>query len=240
MFVGHFGVGFGAKAAAPRVSLGTLLLAAQLVDLLWPAFVLLGLEEVRIDPGNTAVTPLDFVRYPYTHSLLTGIGWGVLLGLAYLVHRRLWRGAVVVTAVVVSHWVLDWISHRPDLPLVPGGIKVGLGLWNSVPATVAVESLIFASGVTLYLRATRARDRVGHWALWALIAFLAIAYVGNLAGPPPPSPLAIGWVGLAMWLLVPWGYWIDRHRELVARSSDRFRAPGSMPRHDPEPEMSWK
>ena len=215
MFIGHFGVGFGAKAAAPRVSLGTLLLAAQFVDLLWPIFVLLGLESVRIDPGNTAVTPLDFVSYPLTHSLLTGVVWGVLLGCAYLVHRRWMRGAVVITAAVVSHWVLDWISHRPDLPLVPGGTKVGLGLWNSLPATVVVESLIFVAGIALYLGATRARDRVGHWALWSLIALLVIAYVGNLVGPPPPSVNTLAWVGVAMWLLVPWGYWIDRHREPV-------------------------
>jgi len=215
MFIGHFGIGFGAKAAAPRVSLGTLLLAAQFVDLLWPIFVLLGIETVRIDPGNTAVTPLDFVSYPLTHSLLTGVGWGVLLGCAYFVHRRWLRGAVVVAAAVVSHWCLDWVTHRPDLPLVPGGSKVGLGLWNSVPATVTIESLIFVAGVTVYLTSTRARDRAGHWALWSLIAFLASAYVGNLAGPPPPSARAVGWVGLAMWLLVPWGYWIDRHRESV-------------------------
>ena len=219
MFIGHFGVGFGAKAAAPRVSLGTLLLAAQFVDLLWPLFVLLGVERVRIDPGNTAVTPLDFVSYPVTHSLLTGVGWAVLVGGAYLATRRRLRGAAVVAAAVVSHWVLDWVSHRPDLPIVPGGSKVGLGLWNSVPATVVVESLIFAAGIALYLRATCARDRVGHWALWALVAFLAIAYAGNLAGPPPPSVKALGWVGLATWLFVPWGYWIDRHREAVAPSA---------------------
>jgi len=217
MFIGHFGVGFGAKAAAPRVSLGTLLLAAQFVDLLWPLFVLLGIETVRIDPGNTAVTPLDFVSYPVTHSLLTGVGWGVLLGGGYLMLRRQIRGAVVVAAAVVSHWVLDWISHRPDLPLVPGGSKVGLGLWNSVPTTVAVEGLIFAVGIGLYLRATRARDRIGHGALWSLVGFLALAYAANLAGPPPPSVKALGLVGLAMWVLVPWGYWIDRHREPIAR-----------------------
>lgn len=217
MFIGHFGVGFGAKAAAPRVSLGTLLLAAQFLDLLWPIFVLLGIESVRIDPGNTAFTPLDFVSYPLTHSLLAAVGWGVLLGCAYALHRRWLRGAVVVAAAVVSHWVLDWVSHRPDLPLIPGGTKVGLGLWNSVAATVAVESLIFVAGIALYLRATRARDNVGLWALWSLVATLVIAYVRNMVGPPPPSANAVGWVTLSMWLFVPWGYWIDRHREPVRR-----------------------
>jgi hypothetical protein len=212
MFIGHFGVGFGAKAAAPRVSLGTLILAAQFVDLLWPIFLLLGLENVRIDPGNTAVTPLDFVRYPFTHSLVTGIGWGLLLGLAYLTLRRSARGAAVVGLAVVSHWVLDWISHRPDMPLYPGGPKVGLGLWNSVAATVAVEAAIFIVGVALYLHVTRARDRVGHWALWSLVVLLAVAYVANLTAPPPPSASALAWFGLGAWLFVPWGYWINRHR----------------------------
>jgi hypothetical protein len=214
MFIGHFGVGFGAKKAAPQVSLGTLLIAAQLADLLWPVFLLLGLESVRIDPGNTAVTPLDFVAYPFTHSLLTGIGWGLLFGLVYFALRRNRRGALVVGLAVVSHWVLDWISHRPDMPLYPGGSKVGLGLWNSVAGTVAVEGVIFLVGVALYLRTTRAKDRIGHWALWSLVFLLVAAYVGNLTGSPPPTPKIVAWVTLGMWLFVPWGYWIDRHRTL--------------------------
>ncbi|MBZ5588622.1 MAG: metal-dependent hydrolase [Acidobacteriia bacterium] len=217
MFIGHFGVGLGAKQFAPRVSLGTLLLSAQLVDLLWPVFLLVGLERVRIDPGNTAVTPLDFVLYPYTHSLLACLGWGLLAGLVYFAARRDRRGASVVGLAVVSHWVLDWISHRPDLPLLPGGPKVGLGLWNSVAATVLLEGAIFGLGLALYSRSTRARDRVGGWSLWALVVFLAAGYIGNLLGPPPPSEKALAWVGLAMWLLVPWGYWIDRHRAPATR-----------------------
>ena len=216
MFIGHFGVGFGSKAAAPRVSLGTLILAAQFVDLLWPIFLLLGLESVRIDPGNTAVTPLDFVAYPFTHSLLTGLGWGLLLGLAYFALRRSGRAAFVVGVAVVSHWVLDWISHRPDMPLYPGGPKVGLGLWNSVAGTVAVEAAIFIVGVALYLQVTRARDRIGHWALWSLVALLALSYAASLTSPPPPSSRALAWFGLGAWLFVPWGYWIDRHREVRA------------------------
>ena len=217
MFIGHFGVGLGAKQFAPRVSLGTLLLSAQLVDLLWPVFLLVGLERVRIDPGNTAVTPLDLVLYPYTHSLLACLGWGLLAGLFYFAARRDRRGASVVGLAVVSHWVLDWISHRPDLPLLPGGPKVGLGLWNSVAATVLLEGAIFGLGLALYSRSTRARDRVGGWSLWALVVFLAAGYIGNLLGPPPPSEKALAWVGLAMWLLVPWGYWIDRHRAPATR-----------------------
>ncbi len=213
MFIGHFGVGFGAKKAAPQLSLGTLILAAELVDLLFPVFTLLGLEALRLDPGNTRVAPFDFYRYPFTHSLATGIGWAVLLGLGVYALRRSARGALVVGLVVVSHWVLDWVPHAPDMPLWPGGPKVGLGLWDSVPGTVLVEGAVFALGVALSLSATRARDRVGTWALWSLVGLLVLLYAANLAGPPPPSTDSFAWVGLAGWLFVPWGYWIDRHRE---------------------------
>jgi membrane-bound metal-dependent hydrolase YbcI (DUF457 family) len=214
MLIGHFGVGFGAKKLVPTVSLGTLILAVEFVDFLFPVFVLLGLEALRVDPGNTKVAPYDFFRYPFTHSLATGLGWGLLLGLVYFALRRNGRGAAVVGLAVVSHWVLDWITHRPDMPLWPGGPKVGLGLWNSVAGTVIVEGAIFIVGVALYVRATRARDRVGHWALWSLVLLLVLLYLGSLAGPPPPDADRFAWVGLAAWMFVPWGYWIDRHREL--------------------------
>lgn len=219
MFIGHFGVGFGAKKAAPQLSLGTLILAAELVDFLFPVFTLLGLEALRLDPGNTRVAPFDFYRYPFTHSLATGIGWGVLLALGVYAFRRTARGAAVAGLLVVSHWVLDWITHAPDMPLWPGGPKVGLGLWNSVAGTVLVEGAVFTLGVGLYLSATRARDRVGSWALWSLVGFLVLLYAANLASPPPPNVESFAWVGLAAWLFVPWGYWIDRHREVRAQQS---------------------
>jgi hypothetical protein len=214
MFLGHFGVGFAAKRAAPGVSLGTLLFAAQFADLLWPILVLAGVEVVRIDPGNTPVTPLDFVSYPFTHSLATGVGWGILLGLAYLLVRRNGRGALVVGLLVVSHWVLDFVSHAPDLPLYPGGPKVGLSLWSSLPATLAVELGLFALGLVLYLTTTRPLDRAGRWGLVGLVAFLLASYGGAVFGPPPPSARAVAWVGLSGWLLPLAGVWIDRHRAL--------------------------
>ncbi len=212
MFIGHFGVGFGAKRAAPGVSLGTLIVAAELPDFLTPIFGLLGLETVRLLPGSTAYMPYDFYKYPISHSLLTGIGWALLLALVYFAFRRNVRAAAVVGLVVVSHWVLDWITHRPDMPLYPGGPRFGLGLWDSVPGTVLVEGAIFVVGVVLYVTATRARDRIGSWALWALVVFLALLYVLNVFGPPPGDIRSFEWVALAAWLFIPWGYWIDRHR----------------------------
>jgi membrane-bound metal-dependent hydrolase YbcI (DUF457 family) len=168
---------------------------------------------VRVHPGNTAFTPLDFYDYPISHSLLSVLGWSLGAALLYRVVKKEWRGALVVGAAVLSHWVLDFVTHGPDLPLWPGGPKVGLGLWNSVAGTVAVESLFFIATLALYLRFTAARDRTGTIALRALVVFLALVYAANLVSPPPPDAKAIGWVGLATWLFVPWGMWIDRHRQ---------------------------
>ena len=222
MFLGHYAVGFAAKRVAPRTSLGTLFLSVQLADLLWPIFLLLGLEHVRIDPGNTVVTPLDFYDYPITHSLVGALGWAVLLGLGYFIARRYSRGAWVVAGCVFSHWILDWITHGPDLLLMPGGTAhVGLGLWNSLWGTVLVEGSIFVAGAVLYWRFTSAQDRVGHYAFWSLVIILVAIYALNLSGPPPPSVRAIGIVGLAGWLFVPWGYWIDRHRRPVTEPAPK-------------------
>lgn len=215
MFIGHFGVGFGAKRAAPRTSLGTLFLSAQFVDLLWPVLLLVGLERVEIRPGVTRVTPLDFVSYPISHSLVLVICWGVLFGVMYAVIRRYRAGALVTGAAVVSHWFLDAVVHRPDLPLAPvGTVKVGLGLWDSYGATIAVEGVVFAVGLLLYLRCTVATDRIGRYGTAALAVLLLGIYAANLAGPPPPSVRMIAWAGQAQWLLVLFGYWIDRHRRV--------------------------
>ena len=214
MFLGHYAVALAAKKAAPKTSLGTLLLSAQFLDLLWPIFLLLGLEHVRIDLGNTAFTPLDFYDYPISHSLVTVIGWSLLFGLIYFFLRNYKAGAIMLGLGVFSHWILDFITHRPDLPLAPGlQIYAGLGLWNSVAATILVESAIFILGVILYSSTTKALDRTGLYAFWAFVGFSTLIYIGNIMSrqqPPPETALAIG--GLSQWLIVPWGYWIDRHR----------------------------
>src|SRR5688572_13656256 len=132
MFLGHFALGFAAKRAAPQLSLGTTFAAVQLLDLAWPVFVLTGAESVRADPGNTRMTGIDFQHYPYSHSLLFALLWGAAFAGILLLRRRPRPAALLAGALVVSHWVLDWVAHRPDLPLRPGSpTKVGLGLWNS-------------------------------------------------------------------------------------------------------------
>ncbi len=215
MFLGHFALGFAAKKAAPVVSLGMLFLAAQFVDLLWPTLLLLGVERVAVVPGITVVTPLDFEHYPVTHSLVAGAFWASFLAIIYALIGRNLRGAWLVAALVLSHWFLDLVVHRPDLPIVPGGLKVGLGLWNSLPWSLVVEFGLFALGVWLYARSTVAKNRTGTWALWSLVAFLAVVYVANIFGPPLPGAGAIAVAGHATWLLVLWGFWVDRNR--VAR-----------------------
>jgi len=214
MFIGHFGLAFGAKRAAPAASLGTLFAACQFADLLWPTLVLLGYERVEVLPGATRVTPLDFVSYPYSHSLLALCVWALAGGLVYYAIRRARiSAAITVALLIVSHWLLDYATHRPDMPLTLGAAdRVGLGLWNSLPGTLAVELAIFAAGVLAYVRETTPRDRTGSVGLWSLVIFLVTVYLANVFGPPPPSAAAVAWSAQAMWLLVIWGYWVDQHR----------------------------
>lgn len=213
MFIGHFGVALAAKRLAPKSSLGALMFAAEFLDLLWPIFLLLGVEHVRVVPGITKVQPFDFYDYPFSHSLTMTLRWALAVGLIYYLIRRYVRGAWVLASLVLSHWVLDFISHRPDMPLWPGGPKVGLGLWNSWPASISVELLLFGVGLWLYLGSTRARDRVGTYAFWSLMALLALGWLGALFAPPPPDTHQLALGALAIWLTVPWAWWADAHRE---------------------------
>jgi hypothetical protein len=214
MFIGHYAVGFAAKRARPEISLGALFLAAQWADLVWPVLVLAGVERVEIRPGATAVNHFVFVHYPYSHSLAALAAWGVLFALAHRVARKTSLAAsILLAAVVVSHWVLDFATHVPDMPLGLSGPFVGLGLWRSLPATIAVEGTLFAAGLALYVRATAARDRIGSAGLAALAVFLVVMYFASLAAPPPPNVRAVAWGTLATVFFPVWGYWVDRHRE---------------------------
>jgi membrane-bound metal-dependent hydrolase YbcI (DUF457 family) len=212
MFIGHFAVGFALKRFAPQTNLGWLIAAVCFVDILWPFFLLAGLETVEIDPGNTAFTPLNFVSYPFTHSLWMGMVWAITFGGIYFVFSNYRMGAIAVGIGVVSHWFLDAIVHRPDLPLYPGGEKFGLGLWNSVPATLVLETAMFAAGVFIYLKTTRAKDRTGKYALWAFVVILLLSYFGNVVGPPPPNAKALVFFAPVVWIYIALAAWADRHR----------------------------
>ncbi len=214
MLVGHVAVGLAAKRLTPRVSLGTLVLAALLPDLLWCIFLLAGLEQVAILPGRGAVNYLDAVNIAFSHSLLMNALWGALLAAAYYSVRRYVPGAVVLFAAVLSHWLLDFISHRPDMPLAPGLAQhYGLGLWNSTAATLVVEGGLWLAAIVIYVRATRATGRAGIYAFWIVIALLTLAWRANIAGPSPPNPRAMALSSLIFFsLIVAWAYWTNRLR----------------------------
>lgn len=212
MFAGHLAVAMAAKHVEPRAPLGVLVAASFGLDLVWPLLLLAGLETVSVEVGATAFTPLSFDSYPWSHSLVMVLLWGVIAGLA--VWRVGWSGriAVVTAALVVSHWVLDFVTHRPDLPLWLGGPEVGLMLWSSVPATLVVEGLMLVGGAWLYARAAPARDRLGTVGLIALVLFVGAIWASGPFSPPPPSATAVAYVALALWIFPFWAWRIDVHR----------------------------
>lgn len=213
MFIGHYALGLAAKRAEPRLSLAVLLAAPQVLDLVWPILVLAGVERVEVAPGDTAFTPLTFTYYPWSHSLVAALVWAlVMMLIVRAITPGSWRPAAFAGALVVSHWVLDVATHRPDMPLWPGSTRLGLGLWQSIPATLAVEITMYVIGAGLYLTATRARDRLGRTLPWILIVLLLVIYLGNAFGPPPPSARAVAATALALWLMPLAGFWIERHR----------------------------
>jgi hypothetical protein len=213
MFLGHVALGMAAKRPVPRVSLAVLILAAQFADVVWPLLVAVGVEQVAIEPGNTRITPLNFISYPYSHSLMTLVLWGIVVGYVFGWSRGR-RAVPILAALVISHWVLDVIAHRPDMPILASDrTKIGLGLWNSIPGTMLVEFGMYSIGLWIYLRSTKPLDGVGRYSFAALAAFLPVVYLANVFGPPPPTVNAL-WIaafGGAMVLTV-WAWWADRHR----------------------------
>jgi hypothetical protein len=214
MFIGHLAVGFAAKRFAPRSSLGWLLVASELVDLLFFWFFLMGWEQMRVDPGNTAFTPLAFDYYPYSHSLAAAFLWAATISFLYWAITRYLAGSLAAFVVIASHWFLDAVVHRPDLSLYPGDASLfGFGLWDSVPGTLLVEGVMFLVGTSLYLSMESGKDRIGRYAVMSLITLILMLYVGAALGPPPPSPMAAAIFGLALAGILPvWAAWVDRHR----------------------------
>lgn len=215
MFIGHYAVGLASKKLAPRSSLGALIAAPILLDLLWPIFLLLGWEHVSIEPNSNPFLRLSFDSYPISHGLVAVVGWATLFAALYYGFTRYGAGAIVIWMGVLSHWLMDFIVHRPDLPLYSGGRRmVGLGLWNHRWYTIAVEAAFFAVGIWLYLRQTKAKDKIGVYAFWGFVIFLLLAYGGAVFGPPPPSVKKIAIATLCSAVLIPWAWWFDSHREV--------------------------
>jgi len=223
MFIGHFGVAFAAKKALPKVSLAVLFIACQLMDLVWPVLVLLGIEKVSVASEPLAANALNFDYYPFTHSLVGAILLSMIFRWICFAFTRDRKTSWLLSAVVLSHWVLDWIVHRPDLPLsINNTHHMGLGLWNSVIGTVIIEGAIFFGGYFLYLKTVTPATPAKRWALWGLVAFLLLIFVMSTWGPQPALDTpgaAIAGPALAMWILIPWAWWVDsRNQGLFKRS----------------------
>ena len=215
MFIGHLATGFAAKKAAPCASLHVALLAAGFVDVLFSVFVLLGVEVAEINPGHTAVVPVEFLSYPWSHSLVMMIAWAAVFGGAYLWKTGYKRGAAVMAALVVLHWPLDWASHAPDMQLAPWiENRYGLSLWDSEPATALVELVMFGLGVWAYSSETSAPTRKGTLALWSFVAFVLALYAMSFVSPPPPSLKAMALANLLFLPSLLWARWAERSREL--------------------------
>lgn len=208
MFIGHFALAYGSRKCDQLPSLAVMFVAVQFLDLLWPIFVIAGIETFEIEPGNTALTPLNFTHYPYSHSLLMSIVWAVLFAGVYFGFTKNRRGAFLLGCLVLSHWILDYLTHRPDLQVTPfSELRVGLGLWNHPVVEVIIEAGLFFTGVYLYVKSTVINRKIAFWSL--IIAFLAIHFL-NLFGPPPPSVNAVAWSANLMWLFIIWAWWIEK------------------------------
>lgn len=216
MFLGHFGIAMAAKKVAPRTPLPALFAASSFVDIIWPVFLLMGIEQARGTPGITAVTDIEFISYPYSHSLVMAIVWGVVVGLVSWPFTKSSRGALVIGLLVASHWFLDLIVHIPDLPLtLSDDTHVGLGLWNSVAGTLTLELLLFGAGAYVYITQTAANDRIGRYGIWGLLVLLVASYIADFTSTPPEdikSAAYIIFIGTALTLWLAW--WVDRHRRV--------------------------
>jgi len=215
MFVGHFAVAFAGKRIEPKLSLGTLVMASMLPDLLWPIFSIAGIEYTADKP---AVTENNLFDVPISHSLLIVAVWAALFAGGYLLLRHYPRGALVLFAAVLSHWLLDSISHKHAL--APGvHIYLGLELWNSIPATIIVEGGFWLLALILYVRATQAKSRAGIYAFWPVVAFITLAWIANIRKGPPPPKAVIGSL-IFFLLLIAWAYWMNRVRPVKIDSAD--------------------
>jgi hypothetical protein len=214
VFVGHFAVGLAGKHWAPKVSLGALMLAGAFSDVLWILFFTLGIEQVRIRPGLMVANSLDLVYIPFSHSLLMDAVWGGAFAAIYFARRRDSRGAWVLVAAVVSHWVLDFATHRPDMQLAPGvDLRLGLALWNSRLATFVVEGALWFAAVWLFARSTKPVGRAAVYGFWTMIGLLSALWLISLRGDPPPDLRSLAITNAFFFAVVEaWAFWMNRKR----------------------------
>lgn len=211
MFVGHIAVALAGKRKAPAVNLAWLVAGVTALDLLWPVFLLTGIESATVQQGATAFTPIVFDSYPWSHSLVMSVVWGIVLVAIARAAGLPSAATPLLVLMVVSHWFLDFFTHAPDMPLWPGSAKYGLGLWNSIPATLIVEGAIWIVGIAMYLRVRKEQGARVSWWFWSLVGITTLMWA---SGPfqSPPSQSALGWFALVGWIMVPWAWLADRAR----------------------------
>ncbi|WP_207494115.1 hypothetical protein [Aridibaculum aurantiacum] len=213
MFLGHFAVAFAAKKMHPKTSLPVYFVAAQFLDLLWPSFLMMGVEHVHLATDPSAPIPLLFSHYPYSHSLAMVLGWAILFAALYKYFTKDSTGAALGGVLVISHWLLDLVVHLADLPLWPGdSMMLGLGLWQWPIVTLTIEILFFVIAVALYLTSTDAAKTKGKFRILSLITFLVIIHLLNIFGPAPTDTNAVAWDAQTQWLLILWAWWADKKR----------------------------
>jgi hypothetical protein len=208
MFIGHFAVGIAGRRLTPRTGLGWWMASGMFLDMVWPVLVLLGLEHVQIVQSSNSFLTLEFTSYPISHSLIGAAAWAAIFAGVYRLVKRRSDGALLLAGGVLSHWVLDVVSHLPDMPVLPGGPYIGLGLWKSSALTLVTESAMFFAAIAFYVR--RGRPRLS---FWVLVALLYVLYLVSAFSPPPPSVAAVAWTAIVAWVFIPWAWWADRPRE---------------------------
>ncbi|PWB54542.1 MAG: hypothetical protein C3F06_04070 [Candidatus Methanoperedenaceae archaeon] len=219
MFIGHYGIGFALKKVEPRLSLGLLIFGAIMLDILFGVFLLAGVEHAKIVPGATVVSPFEFYDYPLSHSAVGALVWATAGFLAYWLWptgdrtKRKWP-AFVFAAAIFSHFILDVISHTPDMTLFgnnsPG---LGLSLWNSLAGTMIVELGLFSIGIALYMSATHSISSSGKYGLSLLVLMLVVFFIANIFGPPPPDMISVGiTMTIGQLALVALAFKVDRNR----------------------------
>lgn len=216
MFVGHYGVSFALAGKRKKGRLAALFVAVQLLDFVWALFILAGIEKARVIPHLLPASSLDLYYLPWTHGLVTALLWAVVGGAGYALYLfmrgerfQLRIAALLFGVAVFSHWLLDLVAHRPDLPLWGNEHKVGLGLWHSVVATLIVEIGLLIAGAYYYLRSKQGPGLARK--TWLLVAVLSVIEVFNVLGPVPAgiSGVAVS-AFVAYTVFAVWARWIDR------------------------------
>ncbi len=207
MFIGHYGASFVAATQPKAPPLGTLFVAAQLIDFGFFSFLIAGIEKARLVPGTTVMNPMDLYSMPWTHSLVGAAAWGIGFALLLLLASRSAVTAAIGGIVVLSHWLIDLLVHTQDLTIIGTPPKLGLGLWNYPLVEMPLELVFAFGGLAWYLSQTKATHAAGRFGPWLLALVMAGLQAFNWFGPQPtaiidPPPVEMAPLGLFAYVLM--------------------------------------